>query len=1175
MKKLSALLLIALTALVLSAGKLSAQGIITGSITGTVTDATGAVVSNAAIQAVSVATGLQVSGTSNSKGELLLSDVPIGTYTVTIQGPGFALLTVNNIVVTTGGVATIGTQKLSVNNQEQVTVDTAQNLLETTQAQVTTTLTSQEITDLPTGGGLDRLVLLVPGAVRTLNNNFSNSNGIGVSSNGQRGRSNNFEIDGQSNNDNSVAGPQFFFRNEDALGQLQIITNNMSAEYGRNAGSVVNYITKSGTNQIHGTAFENYLGSWGSSLRQGQKDPLLGFCAPGVVSAPGATCTTPIVPRIVANEYGGSLGGPILRDKLFGFGSTLFRKVTNGASPSISTTLTPTPQGLTQLQAAFPGNPFVTSLVNQGPYSVKAGNPTPVSTSNVTVCAAALANCPTGSPQVQFGNIQRFLPSSSSDQEDLGRLDYQATSKDRFYLRYMYQNAPTLNAGGTTSTGSFYDVQDVVHSVGADWTRVFSPRWVNQLRYSFQQSKLVFGAGGYPTCVNASISLCASSVTINGYATYGPASNFPQGRIVKVTQVQDNAHWNLGPHAITFGGEYDFQNSPNVFLPNTSGSFNFSGGFNYALAGTGTLTLANGAPNIPFREPDVAAYFQDDWKVSPQLTLNLGLRWEFFKQSVNLLHDVSVARQTGPNPIWDPTLPLSLTTFPKIPENYKNFEPRFGFAYSPASMPGTVVRGGFAINYDPQFYNLFLNAYTSSPVVNTGSISCNGTTVNCLPSGGTINALIHAQDDPYNPTGGNPGVKTQTNVGIPFKNPISESYTLSVERQLGRSIVAEVRYSGNHSYDNFQSTNANPSINNASTPGNGYQTLAQAFPNLYPSSSYCTTPGAVGLGRPNCNLTFLNSRTNTAFSIYNGLQVTVTSQNFHGFNTQFGYTFSRSIDNASEAYGATGGSNQIAFPQNPLDPNYGERGVSGQSFPHVLSLGQTYTPKWYAEQNGFVGRLLGGFQINTIYTYQSGQPWTPYQGVSAAPNSAALAKIPKANQGQALYSFCDYAFNSTIIFNDACRPILSNRKAPVGTVAINGGPGVGYLDFATGNTTTPGNVQWLVNNQYEALARGNPYPGVGRNTLRGNTANELDMSVFKNVRINERVKAQLRFNVYNLPNRAFYGNPDANINDANPGVHGKANYASFQNYLQNYGTMLSSPFGSGNRNIQIGGKIIF
>jgi hypothetical protein len=232
----------------------------------------------------------------------------------------------------------------------------------------------------------------------------------------------------------------------------------------------------------------------------------------------------------------------------------------------------------------------------------------------------------------------------------------------------------------------------------------------------------------------------------------------------------------------------------------------------------------------------------------------------------------------------------------------------------------------------------------------------------------------------------------------------------------------------------------------------------------------------------------------------------------------------------------------------------------------------TYKVPFYSEQKGFMGRLLGGYSVNTIWTYNSGQVYTPVQGTKAAPNAAATAKIPTANQGKALFSFCDFNFNTNSVGSDSCRPILSNPSAPIGSVGINGGPGVGYLDFGTGATTTPDAVHWLVNNEYEALLRGTPYPGVGRNTLRGNTINQLDASIFKTVRISERFSGQLRMNVYNLPNRAYYGTPDVALNDANPSVRG---YSSFNNFKANGGTLVTAPFGKGTRNIQLGGKIIF
>jgi hypothetical protein len=1186
-RKTSLLLLFIASFLIAQPQTASAQGIVTGTITGTITDASGAVVPGAPVVATNTATGAKITGKTDNAGGITLNDVPIGTYTVVVSAPSFAPLTISNLQVSSGGTSSFGVQHLSVTGTAQeVSVSTAQNLLETSQAQITSTFDTAQITDLPTGGGLDRLTLLVPGVVRTLADNFSNTNGVGFSSNGQRGRSNNFEIDGQSNNDNSVAGPQYFFRNEDSLQELQVLTNNFGAQYGRNQGSIVNYITKSGTNAFHGTAFENYVGSWGSSLTQGQKSALLGFCAPGQVTSTSAPCSTITVPRVTANEFGGSFGGPVFKDKLFFFGSTLFRRITNGASPSISTTSTPTPAGLTALAAAFPNNPFVVSLTKQGPYSVKTGNPTPAgAVTNKTVCAVAIGNdlCPAGSvtASIPFSSIQRFLPSTSSDDEQLLRGDYQATTKDRFYLRYLYQNAPTHVAGGTVSTGNYYDTTDKIHSIGADFTHTFSVNWVNQLRYGFQQSTLTFGDGGYTGCNDSNLTNCPSSISISSYAGYGFANNIPQGRIVKATQAQDNANWSFHTHQITFGGEFDYQNSPNVFLPNTSGTFSFQG-INYALAGVATEQLANGNPNIPFKEPDWALYFQDDWKFNKELTINLGLRWEYFSQSINLLHDSSVARQTGPNPIWLTTLPLSLTTFPYIPENYKNFQPRVGFAYNPSFFPGMVIRGGFAINYDPAFYNIFLNAYTAAPIVNTGTIACNGTTVNCLPAGGTTNALVQAQNAPYNPTGVNPGTKSQSTVNLPFKNPRANNYTLGIQQQLGRIAVMEIRYAGNHSYDLFQNLNGNAYINatppaSIVTAAQNYLTLAQGFPSLFPASTYCTTPGAVGFGTQNCNLTTQSIRANTSFNNYNSLQTQLRIQNFHGVAANASYTFSRAIDNADEIYSTTSGGGNIATSQSPFNTNRAERGVAGNSYPNVFTLGATYKIPAFSEQKGFLGRILGGYSVNTIWSYNSGQPFTPFQGSKATPNPAVTAKIPTANQGQALFSFCDFNYNANSVLQDTCRPVLSNPTAPIGSVGLNGGPGVGYLDFGTGASIAPTAVHWLVNNEYEAEARGTPYPGVGRNTLRGNTVNQLDASIFKTVRINERFSGQLRLNVFNLPNRAYYGAPDAALNNANPAVHTTVpgGYSSFLNYKANPGTLVTAPFGKGTRNIQLGAKIIF
>ncbi len=1101
-----------------------AQGITTGTISGTVADQTGALVPGAQLIAKNVATSAETPVVSNSKGEFTFSAVPIGTYEVKVVASGFAPLTLSSVRVTAGTATGLGFVKLKTGSAvETVEVSTSQNLLETTQSQVTTTFDQEQLVNLPTGGGFDELALLIPGVVSTHGNNRANTNGAGISSNGQRGRSNNFEIDGQSNNDNSVTGPQVFFGNADGLQEVQIITNQFSAQYGRDAGSIVNYITKSGTNTFHGSAFEFYSGSWLNSLTQGQKSPLLGFCAPGQVSTSSNICSPVVKPRYTDNNFGGSFGGPILKDKLFGFGSALFQRNFAGASPSISgpNAQTPTPAGVAALAAAFPNSPGIQSLVKYGPYAVTAGNPTPYGTTTFVNVTDG-----TTTASIPVSAYSRFLPSYSTDEEILGRLDWKAGPKDRFFARYFYQKSPTIAGSGTVLTGGFVNVNNRTHSVGADWTHTFKANLINQLRYSFQQSALTFDGGGFPSCTVSNLAGCPSSlgistsypVPITGgggsikIGSFGLGTTYPQGRIVKDTQVQDNATWTVGKHTLAFGGAYEYQNSPNVFLPNISGGFTMFG-LNGLVQGTGQVGLAAGNANIHFTEPDIAAYFQDDWRVTPSFTANLGMRWEYFGQSINLLHDLSVANQTGPNPLWNTSLPLSVTTFPKANNYYKHFEPRVGFAYNPASMRALVVRGGYAINIAPAFYNIFLNSYGSAPVVLSTTVTgCSNTAKPCIPTGGANYVSVHAQDTVYIPTGQNPGQFSQTLVSPNFNQPVTQTYDLGVQYAIGKVAVAEVRYVGSHTSHDFQSLNGNPNLAAASA----------AFPNLIAPSSICTAaastlPGGVDVGRQHCGQTLVRTRLNTSFEDYSALQTQISTRNFYGVTATLAYTWSRTIDNASEIFGTNGAGTTVAFSQNPLDPNVGERGVSGQSYPNVTSLGLTYKVPFLAHDHSLKGKALSGFQLNTIYLFNSGQPYTNYQTVGSVGGS-----------------FCDGVFAQTFAGPDTCRPILANPKAPIGNVGYNAGGGT-YVDVATGNTVARSSEHWLFNNQNEAKAIGNPFGGVGRNTLRGNTYNNADMSVFKNNKITERINLQLQFTVFNALNRAYYGTPDPYIGDAGSG----------------------------------------
>jgi hypothetical protein len=1205
----------------------SAQGIITGGMTGTVTDQTGAVIPHARVKAVNEATGATLQAETNGEGSFQIPDVPLGSYAVTISANGFSQQTQTHVHVVAGNATPL---KISLSlGKEAQTIEvegSASELINTESAQVETTISTEQVASAPITGALDNLALAVPGVVSTHSDANSNTNGVNFSVNGQRGRSNNSEIDGQTNNDTSIGGPSFFFDNQDAIQEVQILTTDMGAQYGRNMGAIVNYITKSGTNTFHGSGFEIYNGSWLSSLTQGQKAPQDGWCSGGVTT----NCNPTFVPRFVQNTWGGTLGGPVLKNKLWLFGSTLWdHTYESGQVLTSQGGLFPDATGLTTLKSAFPNNPAVAAIAANGPYSTSNGNPTAVNSTSLcdadglpvsgSGCLQTVTDG-TSVASVEVAQFERTFPEVIFDQEHLGRLDYQFTSKDRIYMRYNYQKNPYANAfylfgplANIEAGGAFPDVNAITHETGGDWTHTFTPSIINQARYAFQQSVIGFYGGAISSCTISIQSTCSSFVTMGGaLASYGYAfaGVLPQGRFVKVNQVQDNATWTAGRHSIQFGGEFDYQDSPWGWLPFDEGNFNFTPGaainaanpkgvpFNLGscgsacdngltgfLEGIGQLTLAEGSPTIPFKEKDFDLYFQDNFKITKNFMLNLGLRYEFFGQAINFLSNETVRRQQNPKTaFWDTTLPLSATTIPSLPNYLRNIEPRIGFAYTPTFAPKMVVHGGFGINADPEFYSIFVNLATAAPAVNSGSFACDGVTITCVPSGGLTYGTVQTADDKYIPTGGDPRINPIQKVTSNFHNPQGETYSLGFQYQVFPAAVADVRYVGNHTYGNFQAFNSNPDILD----------VQSAFPSYGSGISVCNTitdgVKATGYGRPDCNYGAVETYGNTAFSEYNALQASLTMRNFHGFSGILSYAWSRTIDNTDDfsiSINNNGGGGQATpFAQDPLNIDQGERGVSGDSYPNIFSIGLTYNEPWFHDQHGIVGRLLGGYMMNAFYQYNGGQPYNPYQNSPTVtstcvndditdtppkqPSSCVYTPAPPSiNATEATQGFQDLGFGAA--FAPSSRPILSNPQAPLGSIGINLGPG-GYVDYVTGGPVSRSSEHWLWNNQYEAIALNNPFPGVGRNVLRGDTWNDLDLSAAKTFKVAERVSVQIMASAFNVFNRGYYATPDISVEHSLIGSFETTLFSGVQESGAGGG---SYPQGLGNRNVELSGKVTF
>jgi len=1150
------------------------QGIVTGSISGTVLDPQNAVVAGATVKATQVETDRVFNTVSSNAGVVQLPSLPPGTYNIVVQASGFTNFSAQGVVVEVGKDTALGAINLKLGGAaETITVEGAAPLVESTTDQLSQTFDNKEVANVPLGNTYDSFVLFSPGVATAGSGGFSNNNGAELSINGQRARSNNYQLDGQNNNDNTIGGPSIFFGNQDSIAELQVVTN-FDAEYGRNMGGVVNYITKSGSNAFHGTGYEFWQGDHFDSLQNQEKSPLIGpFCAPG--QSTSTSCTVPVVPQFVQNQFGGTVGGPIKRDRIWFFGSTNFQRTrTAGAPFSSAPDLTPTATGLQQLQAAFPNSPGVEALAQFGPATINIGNPVfnNVQTVNVT------ANGTTAG--IQMGELTRFLAQPFNDYEATGRVDFQITDKDRFFTRYIFQQTIQSNEAflgpQAAAAGQIVNVPGRNQQIGLDYTHTFSPALLDQVRFSYSRSRSEFDGGGFPTCVLTSIGECPPDIAVlnsTGFqSTLGAGQYiaFPQGRIINVYQLQDNASMVRGRHVMKWGGEYDKQRSPNFGLSEANGLFLYPDFQSLVANNSQETQVAYGQPELRFKENDLGLYFQDDWRIKDNLTVNLGLRWDFYQQASNLLHDESVAQQTGPNPLWDTNLPLSLTTVPQLPNHYHNFGPVVGFAWTPSILPAffggnkTVFRGGFRIAYDFAYYNLALNVEGSSPFTNLATIPSG------LPSISTLNgASIGTALFPLAPKG-NPGNATETQFGSNFRNPYSEQWNFGMQRQITGKMAAEVRYVGNHDLANFQEINGNPALG---------PLIANGFGNVIPAGlTPCTNPALPGgtVGYANCNFTNVIDYSNTGYSIYHGLQSQIRLQNWHGFTGEASYTFSKTIDNASEAFSATSGLGTVFdLAQSPFDISKAERGLSSYNYPNVVSLLWVYDLPFRSSQRGILGHVAGGWQINGTYRYTSGQPWTVLQ-----------------NAGQGLCDPTDFTGGSY----DTCRPFLGNSSLPVTSVGeyCNGTTAncmnssnaplpagtLVQLNGCVGTAASPTNcaatpitgAHFILNNLEAETLAGTPYSPLGRNTQTGQPISTVNMAVFKNTRVTERVTIQFQAEAFNLFNHQWLGIPSVDINSATTGQF--ANLAFNPNGGDTFaGNTVTD--GIAQRRLQFGAKIIF
>ena len=563
--------------------------VLKGSISGTVVDQQGAVVSGAQVKATNISTGTALTTTTDSSGLFRFSLIPVGDYKVEVSAQHFKTAVQNNVLVTARD-SNIGTVQLSVGETSttvEVTADAP--LIETTNAQVTNTFSGTTLTTfagVQENEGLDNLALFVPGVVSVRDNSFSNTNGgAGFSVNGLRGRNNDQQIDGQNNNDNSVAGPGLFVSDAEFVQQYVLVTNQFGPEYGRNAGSVVNIITKSGGNAWHGSIYGNENNSILNSLNNYQRQ---GF----VTDANDNNLTKQ--PRLNDEFAGFTIGGPWVKNKLFFFGG-FDQEILSTKSIMHTDNKTPTPTGLAQLAACFPGQHSPQHFREDGPVRHLRRKPVPHE-SDPADRSWLRSRCrlPSG---VQFGGVTRVLQTPFHGFNFTSRMDWQM-GNDTVMGRYIFNRGNNFDLDfGDGAAGYPVNVPALSQAILIGWTRNLSSRMVNEARVGFNRLNVDFGGNSLGTVPTADqVDQAVTRVTFQavGFAAIGAATNLPQMRIVNTWQAQDNWNYVMGKHTLKAGVNYTFQRSPNIFLPNIDGAFRFANWGTFATNTPNRVQLAAG-----------------------------------------------------------------------------------------------------------------------------------------------------------------------------------------------------------------------------------------------------------------------------------------------------------------------------------------------------------------------------------------------------------------------------------------------------------------------------------------------------------------------------------------------------------------------------------------------------
>jgi len=1049
-----------------------------GAIAGTILDKTGAAVPKATVKASSAQFGeVPREATTDSAGGYRIESLLPGTYMVTVTAPGFDELKIQDVQVKGSLTVTAnGTLEVSsVKNSILVEASAAQEL-QTESGSLGAEISNKEIENLPfTTLNPIELVLTQPG-VQDNTNQFGFSNGVNFSVNGTRPRANNFLIDGQDNNDNSIGGQAFQTDNPQAVQEVIILTNAYNAEYGRGGGSVTNEISKTGTNDFHGEAWE---------LNRNNS-----FAA---IPAENAVVGVTTIPRDNENTFGFDIGGPIKHNKLFVFGTAEWDRDFSAAQGGLLNI--PTASGIATLKSLLPNPNVQLLLASLGGLTASSSGP---NVFTVPLGPDPVTGVDRGS--VQENTFERSgISSAGLTREWRVRVDWNATSSDALYASYRRSDS-SLTPDFFTNNSSLppFDTQQggPAQAFTASWNHTFSSRALNELRFSYSNISFSFApepaSASGPLANTPGISFSGAS----GLPTLGIVTGLPQGRGHKSYQFQEALSYTVGRHTFKFGGDIDYLQVDDLIPFNSRGTISF---FDNKADGTTTpatpayTDLANfidnftgqgGAIAINFGNPEVqpfvgiyAPYVQDTWHLRPNLTVDLGLRYEYWGTVGNIVPFPSI--NTAKFGFGVPGATLLDIASAKQQGDKNNFAPRIGFAYTPHfwgrifGHDKTVIRAGYGIFYDGIFTNILDNTASTSPNATGGAFTTSAST----PGRGLANAtgLLTSVIPAPNPQA------TIDSMASNITNPLTHQWNLDIQRELPGGLIFTAAYVGTRGEHLFVNTELNPGIN----------------------------PGG-NLVRMNPNFGSVVIRDNGGDSIYHSGQFTLDRKFSHGLLLRAAYTYSKLIDDGSEVFTTTGNS---TFSQ-VITQQSSDRSLS--AYDRRNRFVATYVwelPYVHSTENAAMGVLsyvTRGWSWSGTFTAQTGNPETISDGFDNNGDGHSGNDRPSLGNPKVPINYSAACFTAN--------PANSTCDSGVGFSF----DGVHFVDFNTnfGFDPVTGNFTATKNDFHYVVINGQN-GNLGRNTLIGPGQWFYNTGIARTFKLHERHQLQFRaefFNAFNHPN---------------------------------------------------------